>query len=72
MSEAQKTRKDRRDNRESHLHVSPGETASHEPEDLTTEEVRQGHTGDHVRYILAFSLALAFGAMILIVWLAVL
>ncbi|GAB4528509.1 MAG: hypothetical protein Kow00133_17390 [Amphiplicatus sp.] len=39
------------------LHVSAGETASHEPADLTAEQVRQGHTGDHLRYILAASLA---------------
>lgn len=38
------------------LHVSADETANHEPADLTAEQVRQGHTGDHLRYILAASL----------------
>ncbi|MBB5517626.1 hypothetical protein [Amphiplicatus metriothermophilus] len=39
------------------LHVSADETANREPADLTAEQVRQGHTGDHLRYILAASLA---------------
>ncbi|MEO1241021.1 MAG: hypothetical protein AAFX54_03865 [Pseudomonadota bacterium] len=30
----------------------------------TAEEIRQGHTGDNVRYILAFSIIGALGAMI--------
>lgn len=37
------------------LRVSEEETAAPVPEKKTTEEVRQGHTGDHVRYILMFS-----------------
>ncbi|WDI32810.1 hypothetical protein PUV54_06315 [Hyphococcus flavus] len=45
------------------LRVGNSDTASDSAEKLTTEEVRQGHTGDHVRYILAASVA---GAVILI------
>lgn len=39
------------------IHVAGSETASHAQVDLTAEQVRQGHTGDHVRYILAASIA---------------
>lgn len=38
------------------LCVADDETAGPTPECRTTEEVRQGHTGDHVRYILAASI----------------
>ena len=46
---------------------------SHETEGLTgaertTEEVRQGHTGDHVRYILAISFGVAFIVLLLAYW----
>ncbi len=37
---------------------------------LNPTEARQGHTGDGVRYVLAFSLALAFVAMMVVVSLA--
>ncbi len=38
----------------------------------TTEDVRQGHTGNHVRYILALSIAGAalMFAVVLMVWVA--
>lgn len=39
------------------LHVASEETAAPVGKKLTTEEVRQGHTGDHVRYILIFSIS---------------
>lgn len=48
------------------IHVSGSETDARQPVDLTAEQVRQGHTGDHLRYILIASLALVlvilFGA----------
>lgn len=44
------------------IRVSDHETADGQPGSLTTEEVRQGHTGDHVRYILIASIA---GAVIM-------
>jgi hypothetical protein len=44
-----------RENTAQEIHVSATETASHVQEDRTTEQARQGHTGDHVRYILGFS-----------------
>ncbi|MEE2690319.1 MAG: hypothetical protein VX640_02150 [Pseudomonadota bacterium] len=51
------------------IHVSESETESHLAVDLTCEQVRQGHTGDHVRYILLGSLAAVvvamFGAMMM-------
>ena len=43
-------------NRE-HVTVPAEDTASGRTEDHTAEEVRQGHTGDHVRYILGLSIA---------------
>lgn len=57
-AEAQNTRTE--------IHVSASETASGEEEELTTEEVRQGHTGNHVRYILALSFIGAAAALFLI------
>lgn len=48
-AEAENTRKE--------IHVANSETAKPAPADRTTEEVRQGHTGDHVRYILVYSVA---------------
>lgn len=50
------------------IHVSELETDSHLSVDLTAEQVRQGHTGDHLRYILLASLGAVlvtlFGAAI--------
>ncbi|WP_428407308.1 hypothetical protein [Hyphococcus sp.] len=43
------------ENTEDTLRVANEETAAPVPETKTTEEVRQGHTGDHVRYILMYS-----------------
>lgn len=37
---------------------------------VSAEAVRQGHTGDHVRYILAFSLLGGIVALIAIYWFA--
>lgn len=51
------------ENKKTRLMVEPSETASGHAEERTTEEVRQGHTGDHVRYILALS---AIGAAALL------
>ena len=45
------------ENTDSALRVANEDTASPVSEKLTTEEVRQGHTGDHVRYILMASIA---------------
>ena len=50
------------------VRVAGSETDSHEAVALTAEQVRQGHTGDHLRYILAASmvavLVALFGALI--------
>ena len=43
------------DNTDDTIVVSNSETAAQHPEVKTTQDVRQGHTGDHVRYILLFS-----------------
>jgi hypothetical protein len=48
------------------IRVSDDETADGQPEALTTEEVRQGHTGDHVRYILMASVAGAVFVMAIV------
>jgi hypothetical protein len=45
------------ENTETKIHVAAADTASGHAEDLTAEEARQGHTGDHVRYILMISVA---------------
>lgn len=45
------------ENTDATLRVSNEDTASPVSERRTTEEVRQGHTGDHVRYILMASTA---------------
>lgn len=45
-----------RENTAQEIHVSASDTASHLPENRTTEQARQGHTGDHLRYILGFSI----------------
>ena len=51
------------------MSVSGSETNDGLSETRTTEEVRQGHTGDHVRYILMASVAGAVFVMaILIAW----
>lgn len=49
------------------IHVASEETAGPRAEDLTTEEVRQGHTGDHVRYILLASVAGAVFLMAILI-----
>ncbi len=43
------------ENTDSTLRVANEDTAAPVSETKTTEEVRQGHTGDHVRYILMYS-----------------
>lgn len=43
------------DNTSSHIDVSGDETASGRPVEISAEGVRQGHTGDHLRGILALS-----------------
>lgn len=51
------------------IHIAESETAGHRQIDLTTEQVRQGHTGDHVRYILmtsTFGVVVAFAIAALI------
>lgn len=55
------------DNKASTIHVSSEETAGATAEDLTAEEVRQGHTGDHVRYVLLASFAGAIFVMAMLV-----
>lgn len=57
---------DESENYEDTLRVADSETAAPHPERLTTAEVRQGHTGDHVRYILGFSIAGVLVALFLI------
>ena len=54
-------------NTDDSIRVSQSETADGHPEARTTEEVRQGHTGDHVRYILMASVAGAVFAMAIVV-----
>lgn len=44
------------ENEATEIEVPASETADHREADLTAEEVRQGHTGDHVRIILLASL----------------
>ncbi len=44
-------------NTDATLRVANEDTAAPVSEKRTTEEVRQGHTGDHVRYILIASTA---------------
>ncbi len=65
----EKTRRDpnEAENTADEVRVSDRETADGQPEALTTEEVRQGHTGDHVRYILMASLAGAVFVMAILV-----
>jgi hypothetical protein len=52
------------------LHVSEEETATHTPADLSVEQARQGHTGDHVRYILGASFIGGFLLLLLIFWIS--
>jgi hypothetical protein len=56
------------DNTRTHLHVSGAETADGRTADLTAEAVRQGHTGDHLRYILALSFAGAILGLVAVYW----
>lgn len=44
------------ENTESEITVPAVDTASGREEERTTEQARQGHTGDHVRYILIVSI----------------
>jgi len=44
-------------NTASEITVPASDTATGHDEERTAEEARQGHTGDHVRYILGFSFA---------------
>ncbi len=56
------------ENTDDTLRVAAEDAASAHDESRTTQEVRQGHTGDHVRYILMFSfggIVLVFAALIL-------
>ncbi len=43
------------ENTATRLSIPASETADGEEKTLTTEELRQGHTGDHVRHILYLS-----------------
>lgn len=52
------------ENNSTHIHVSGEETASGQPVELSAEDVRQGHTGDHLRGILALS---GIGAVIALI-----
>jgi len=45
------------ENTASEITVPASDTATGHEEERTAEEARQGHTGDHVRYILGFSFA---------------
>lgn len=45
-----------RSNTETVIVVPAADAASGHTETLSAEEARQGHTGDHVRYVLALSL----------------
>lgn len=60
-----------RENIEEELHISGADTSTGLPEDKTTQEVRQGHTGDHVRYILAASIFAIAVAFAIIYWFSV-
>jgi hypothetical protein len=56
------------ENTDATICVPGADTATAHDECRTTEEVRQGHTGDHVRYILMFSftgIVLVFAVLIL-------
>ncbi len=48
------------------IHVSGEETASGKPVELSAEDVRQGHTGDHLRGILILSVIGAVVAMVVL------
>lgn len=52
------------ENNATHIRVSGEETADGRPVELSAEDVRQGHTGDHLRAILALS---GIGAVIALV-----
>ncbi len=47
---------DEAENTEDTIRVPKGETASHVSAERSVQDVRQGHTGDHLRYILIASL----------------
>ncbi len=56
------------ENTEDTIRVPASETATHASESRSVQDARQGHTGDHVRYILIASLG---GAAILLAIVAV-
>lgn len=58
-----------KENTAEELEISNRDTSKPYPEKKTTEEVRQGHTGDHVRYILAISFIGALAALFALYWL---
>lgn len=49
--------KQEQENTDDEIRVARSETAAKTAQTRTTEEVRQGHTGDHLRYILLTSIA---------------
>ena len=55
------------ENTDDTMHVSRDDAAGVHSEELTTEQVRQGHTGDHVRYILMASVAGAILVMAIVI-----
>ena len=57
---------DEAENTEDTLRVPNSETASHTSEQRSVQEVRQGHTGDHMRYILIASIAGAIAVMVIL------
>ena len=63
MTDDPKKTPDEAENTEDTIRVPEGETASHTDAKRSVQDVRQGHTGDHLRYILAASLG---GAILLI------
>jgi hypothetical protein len=63
------TSPEEKENTDATMTVDGNETATSTSQTRTTEEVRQGHTGDHVRYILLFSSAGALIVLFLLIWL---
>jgi hypothetical protein len=58
------------ENHDAKIHIDPDDAAPQAPLELTTEQVRQGHTGDHARYILGLSFGIAFVLLLIVVWIA--
>lgn len=63
IEEQNNASKTEKQNTDETLEVSSEDTAEAAPAKRTTEEVRQGHTGDHVRYILIISFLGALAAL---------